>query len=196
MKKDIQLTLTQRVLVETHLSVVRWVISHHITVNETIYGFSYEDLFQEGCVWLCRAAAVYDPTKAEFSTFAQIVVRNGLLDYCRRMCQKQKRQRALEIGELGELMADGQRLSELPDDFDARVSYLEVTPLLEQTKKQYRGVARLGIEALELKIRGLGISDIAGLYGVKPTHVGAWISRATKKLRANKKFLSELNSFR
>lgn len=196
MKKDIRLALAQRVLVEKHLSVVRWVIFHHITVNETIYGFSYEDLFQEGCVWLCRAAAVYDPTQTEFSTFAQTVVRNGLLDYCRRMCQKQKRQSALEVGGRGELMADGQRLAEPQDDFDARVSYLEVTSLLEQTKKQYRGVARLGIEALELKIRGLSISDIAGLYGVKPSHVGAWISRAAEKLRENKQFLTELDRVR
>lgn len=196
MKKDIRLTPAQRVLVETHLSVVRWVIFHHITVNETIYGFSYEDLFQEGCVWLCRAAASYDPALTEFSTFSRTVVRNGLLDYCRRMCRKQKRQCAIEVGERGELLADGRRLAEQSDDFDARVSHLEVASLLEQMKKQYQGVALLGIEALELKIKGLSITDIAGLYGVKPSHVGAWISRATEKLRENKNFLSALEKKR
>lgn len=196
MKNEFRLTPAQRVLVETHLSVVRWAIFHHITVNETIFGFSYEDLFQEGCVWLCRAAAAYDPAQTEFSTFAQTVVRNGLLDYCRRMCRKQKRQSALEVGDHGELLADGQRLAEQSDDFDARVSYLEITSLLEQVKKQYRGVARLGIEALELKIKGLSVTDIAGLYGVKPSHVGAWISRAAEKLRENKHFLSDMENAR
>lgn len=192
MKKDIKLTPAQRALVETHLFIVRWTIYHHIKVNETIFGFSYEDLFQEGCIWLCRAATSYDPTQREFSTYARAVVRNGLLDYCRRMCGKQKRQSPLEVGERGELLADGQRLSGVADDFDARVSYLEITSLLEHTKKEYQGIARLGIEALELKIKGFSITDIARFYGVKPSHVGAWISRAAEKLRENESFLSEL----
>ena len=55
--------------------------------------------------------------------------------------------------------------------------------LLDRCKKAYSGVARLGIEALEWKINGYSSADIARLYGVKPNHVGAWISRAAKKLR-------------
>ena len=39
------------------------------------------------------------------------------------------------------------------------------------------------IEAMELKIKGYSGVDIARLYHTKPTHVGAWISRASEKLR-------------
>jgi DNA-directed RNA polymerase specialized sigma subunit len=49
MKKMIALNDAQRILVENNLPLVRWAIHNHITVNENIYGFSYDDLFQEGC---------------------------------------------------------------------------------------------------------------------------------------------------
>ena len=192
MKKEVQLTPFQRALVENHLSVVRWVIYHHIQVNESIYGLSYDDLYQEGCIWLCRAAATYDASIATFKTYAKTVVRNGLITYCRAMCKKQKRMLFLEICEQGELVVDGQKLSAPTYDFDASVSYLEVFSLLESIKKDYNGVARLGVEALQLKIGGFGISEIARLYGVKPSHVGAWVSRAAQKLRDNPSFLADM----
>ena len=48
----------------------------------------------------------------------------------------------------------------------------------------YKGAARLGIEALELKVlEGYGVTDIAHMYSTKPNLVGAWISRAAKLMR-------------
>lgn len=37
--------------------------------------------------------------------------------------------------------------------------------------------------ALELKIKGLSGSDIARMYHTTPNNVGAWISRARKKIQ-------------
>jgi len=65
-----------------------------------------------------------------------------------------------------------------PDNGD-----LFVEQVLDYGKRTYSGVARLGVEALELKIAGYSGADIADLYGVKSNHVGAWISRAIKKLK-------------
>lgn len=62
-------------------------------------------------------------------------------------------------------------------------SSLFVEQVLAYGKRAYSGVARLGVEALELKIAGYSGADIAKLYGVQPNHVGAWISRAAKKLK-------------
>ena len=59
--KDIALTDTQRSMVEANMDVVRWAIRTSIQVNEQRYGFGYDDLFQEGCIWLCKAAVTYDP---------------------------------------------------------------------------------------------------------------------------------------
>ena len=57
--KDIALTDTQRDMVEANMDVVRWAIHTSVQVNEQRYGFGYDDLFQEGCIWLCKACLLY-----------------------------------------------------------------------------------------------------------------------------------------
>ena len=96
MKKNlIPLNEKQRQLVESCLSngrltVVHQAIREYIVVNETIFGFGYEDLYQEGCIWLCKAAATFQEEKGvKFETYAFKVVANGLRTYCRLMCSKQ-----------------------------------------------------------------------------------------------------------
>lgn len=186
------LTKQQQELVAQNLSIVHWVICDYIHVNPTICGLEYGDLFQEGCLWLCKAAATYDDERAKFTTYAKKVVRNGLTSYCRKICARSKNFSHLIIGERGELAADGTALDPKPDAFESCVSLIETLSLLEASKKDYDGVARLGIEALALKLQGMQIADIAALYHVPPSHVGAWISRSAAKLRSNSKFLKSL----
>ena len=90
----------------------------------------YGDLFQEGCLWLCKAAATYkNDGRAQFSTYAKTVVKNGLLSYCRTISNRRKRFSRLIIGEHGELAADGEALEPRPDAFDAQVSLMETLSL-------------------------------------------------------------------
>jgi RNA polymerase sigma factor (sigma-70 family) len=194
LKNDLALSHEQRILVENHLQVVRRVIAESIHTNETIYGFGYEDIFQEGCIWLCQAAASYNRGIASFATYARKVVRNGLISYCRTMCGHQKHFQYLEVGENGELMADGEALSGQADRFTEYINEKELLELLESCKGEYEGVAKLGIEAIKWKIRGMEIKDIAAMYRVPPNHVGAWISRSAGKLRNNGKFLQGIQS--
>ena len=191
MKRDIPLTREQRELVENNLSLVYWVIMESIHVNETIYGFGYEDLYQEGCIWLCHAATTYNPARSLFPTYARKIVRNGLLSYCRQMCSRQRRFTYLTVGLHGELLADGELVTP-PDDFHVQVNMIETLDLLASAEKKYQGVTKLGIEALKLKLKGMSVSEIADLYHVPPPHVGAWISRATQKLRKDTPFLAGL----
>ena len=89
MKEHITLTAEQQVLVEEHMQVVHWAIHRCIDVNEGIYGMGYDDLYQEGCVALCHAAASYDAQAgAQFATYAGTVIRNHLLDHCRSLQAK------------------------------------------------------------------------------------------------------------
>ncbi len=191
MKWDIPLTREQQELVENNLSLVYWVIMESIHVNETIYGFGYEDLYQEGCIWLCHAATTYNPARSLFPTYARKIVRNGLLSYCRQMCSRQRRFTYLTVGLHGELLADGELVTP-PDDFHVQVNMIETLDLLASAEKKYQGVTKLGIEALKLKLKGMSVSEIADLYHVPPPHVGAWISRATQKLRKDTPFLAGL----
>lgn len=185
----------QRTLAERHLYVVRSVIQTHIEVNETIYGFGYDDLYQEGAISLCRAAATYRGGPASFETYARRVVRNGLISYCRQMCRKQKRQLYLQAILDPDGDEDGCTHRELQageDLLDQALSRSSALAVLESVKGEYHGVALLGIEALELKIKGFSGREIALLYGVQPNVVGAWISRAAEKLRSNQRFMARL----
>lgn len=189
MKRTIPLTNEQQEMVAANLSVVHWTIRESFHVNETIYGFGYDDLYQEGCIWLCHAAVSYNPALSKFPTYAKKVVRNGLTSYCREQCSRERHFTRLGVGEHGELTAEGSVLQQ-PDDFESRISMLEVIQLLESRARDYNGVTRLGIKALELKIRGMSITEIAKLYDVPPSHVGAWITRSKQKLRKDPLFLS------
>ena len=61
--------------------------------------------------------------------------------------------------------------------------------LLISLKAQYTGTVFRGIEALEWKTKGYSGAEIAKMYGVKPNLVGAWISKAVKKLEKNEMFI-------
>ncbi len=191
-KTDVHLTKELQDLVADNLCVVHWVIYKNIRTNPNAYGYEYDDLFQEGCVWLCHAALTYNASFASFKTYASAVVQNGLLSYCRKIQIQQSRFTCLTVDEQGKLLSDGAKVY-LSDDFENKLSLIETLDLLESRSKYYSGVALLGIKALELKIEGLGVAEIAQLYHAPVPHVGAWISRAVSKLKNDTVFLSELN---
>ena len=76
----------------------------------------------------------------------------------------------------------------MEDKTDSLIDQIDTAALLAHCKKEYSGVAQLGIEALELKIKGYSGADIARLYHTEPNHVGAWISRAKAKLKKDAAF--------
>ena len=135
MKQNFKLTKDQQTLVEKNLSIVHWVIVNNIHVNPGICGLEYGDLFQEGCLWLCKAAFTYHAGQAQFSTYAKKVVKNGLLSYCRKICSQGRHISRLSIGDQGELAADGEQLEQPDDHFDSHLSRLETLDLLEASKQ-------------------------------------------------------------
>lgn len=162
--------------IEDHLNCVHWVIRRFISSNESVCGLEYDDLYQEGCIALWRAAETFDDQQgARFHSYAISVIRNHLLDYCRKI-----QRRTAPVVSLETWDAEMARTGEAAWDGE---SSLFVEQVLEYGKRTYSGVARLGVEALELKIAGYSGTDIARLYDVQPNHVGAWISRAAQKLK-------------
>ncbi|MCL2773562.1 MAG: sigma-70 family RNA polymerase sigma factor [Oscillospiraceae bacterium] len=187
----------QKELVENHLDIVKWAIYSHITVKESVYGFSYDDLFQEGCIWLCKAAATYNGELAQFVTYAQVVVKNGLLTYCKKMWKQHKY--AVNLSDISPDTDDGVNGTDADnniaeDEYNSFISDTAIFDLFKSIKSEYDGITRLGIEALELKVKGYTGAEIAALWGVKQNHIGAWITRAKKKLRQNKRFMAELQT--
>lgn len=191
MKKYVPLTTRQQALVEENMQLVHWTLRRSIDINENVYGMGYDDLFQEGCEALCNAAASYDDQAGvQFSTYAGTVIRNHLLDHCRSL---QAKRRSASVISLDDCEENGQTKERLIsyDDTERQTDKLCLAQLLEYGRRNYSGAARLGIEAMELKINGYSGADIAELYGVKPNLVGAWISRATEKLRKDATLIAE-----
>lgn len=186
MSKIIPLTKELVALVEQNVSVIDTVIFTRIIFDNNVLALQYDELYQEGCVLLCKAAQKFDENRnCSFKSFAYTVVLNGLISYCRRI----KRQGELDL--LYTEKAKKEYLArEATDNFlqDAVVE-LDIISFLEEIKKEYSGTVRLGIEALEWKVKGFSGTEISKIYNVKPNNVGAWISRALKKLRTNPVFI-------
>lgn len=188
------MTSNQQRLIEEHIHIVKSAIHKSIIVNENIYGFEYDDLFQEGCIWLCKAAITYDVNReVKFATYAEKVVTNGLRTYCRLMCNKQKHQ--VLISQISDDDEIGFSMEQLPapDSLEQIYEEQDIFLLLENCKKQYKGTILLGIEAIEWKVRGFSGAEIAKIYDVKPNLVGAWIFRAATRLKQNKVFMQYFN---
>lgn len=185
MKYNFTLTHQQQSLVEDNLSVIVKVIARYINANESVCGLGRDDLYQEGAIALCKAASTYDGTSAKFSTYATTVIRNHLYNHCKAVNADR---RNLPSVSLNMDDSDDDRPPpfpepSVPDAADTLIGDLDTAALLADCKRRYRGVARLGVEALELKVKGMSGADIARLYDAKPNQVGAWISRAAQKIR-------------
>ena len=170
-------------LVEEHLYLVRNIVLGCMTLNESIQGLGYDDLYQTGCEALCHAAQNYrEDGGAAFATFANTAVRNYLLSHCRRVMRIQKPLKYLE-----EPVEDGSRLTyadSLADEGWHALSDADIFLILSDAESRYSGICRKGIKALQMKCMGHTRKEIAACYGVKPNHVSAWISRAASRLRA------------
>ena len=185
MKYDFTLNEGQRRLVEKSLPLVRWTIRRYISSNESVAGMGFDDLYQEGCAALCCAAMAYLPDRGMFSTFAVTVIRNHLIGYCRKIVAQA---RELPSVSLEELVEGGREIevdeTGLPAEGTDMVERISIEQTLRHRKNRYTGAAKLGVEALELKVLGgYGVTEIARFYGSKPNVVGAWMSRAAKKIR-------------
>ena len=179
-RSSIVLTAEQQFLVENSLEFVHWTIANLIPKSNC--RMEYDDLFQEGCVALCHAAASYH-SGTSFKTYAITVIRNHLIDCCRKQTSWRKyiSEQSLDDPDAGLPM---------PICTDhAHFSGVDTGAVLTACKKHYRGVAKLGVDALVLKTKGFDCKDIAALYHTSSNNVGAWISRAAKKLRSDPDFL-------
>lgn len=182
-----RLTADQQRLVEENLTIVERVLRFDINANPCVAGLGYEDLYQEGCVWLCNAALTFDPARGNFASYARQVVQNGLVSYCRNLTGKQSRM--ISLAEM-----EPTALAALEVQHNAPFDIERETPLLlAAAESQYSGVTRKGVHALALQVSGIPLTAVATRMSAPPNHVSAWISRAFHKLRNDESFLSSLH---
>lgn len=175
----------QQKLVSKHLFVVEDVIKYCINTNESIQGMGWDDLYQSGCIFLCKAALKYDDSRSQFKTFAQACIKNGLLDICRKI----NRDLNMQLFQLNDIIPGTDDLkyadvivASTEEETDNIFSSETIDKQLQKIKQNYGGITLKGIEALELRYKGFTGKEIAELYGVPTKHIFAWISRAKSKL--------------
>ena len=174
-----KLSTEQQEMVEEHLDLVSIIIHKYINTNEQVRGLEYEDLYQYGCLALCKAAYLYDG-RGKFETFAGTVIRNALLDECRKAKAVYSRSLSYDASvnsddDGGDTFAD--MLGTTPDMTDQIFSE-ELMSIVQTAKKTHKGAVLKGIEAIELRIKGYSGTEIARMYGVKNNNVTSWISKA------------------
>ena len=146
--KKFSLNAEQKILVEKNLDIVKFAIHKSIIFNDNLYGFAYDDLYQEGCIWLCKAAFSYNEARdVKFTTYAEKVVVNGLRTYCRLMYGKQKHYVSLLARNETDNIIYAVKQVASEDLLNRLLEEQDIFQLLHSCKQQYTGTARLGIEA-------------------------------------------------
>ena len=167
-----RLSSEQRLLVEKHLYLVNQVLNSQILYSTSYPDMNREELYQTGCLALCKAAIYYDPERP-FAAYAARAIRNALYDYCKKITAYHRPLCTLE------------HLPELPvsEDPVKHLNYNDLSDFLKRHEKDYSDTVRKGIYALLKRELGYTSGDIAKDFGVSPNLVRAWISLASKKLR-------------
>lgn len=172
----LSLTEEQRVKVEKNMGLVGKVIQDCVHTLDKGCIYDYDDLFQIGCIGLCKAAQTDRPGhKGAFSTYAYCLIRNEIytqLEYATR----RGRELATDPAELPIIALDG-------DGLEQRESCSHLLNLLERAERTASGVVAKGIQAIRLLADGYTNREIGERFGVPANHVTAWVAKARKYLR-------------
>ena len=161
-------------LIEENMGLVGRVIKDRVRNINGIGIFTYDDLFQIGCVGLCKAADTWK-RKGRFSTYAYIIIRNeifGALEYA-----TSRREREV-VTDPGFLPGSPVSAQDIPDG-----SLADLNRALDAAQAQATGITAKGIQAIRLLAEGYTHREIGERMGASANNVAAWVARARKYLR-------------
>lgn len=161
----------QRKQVEENMGLVGKVIKDRVHGMNGLGIYTYDDLFQIGCIGLCKAAAT--DKGGCFSTYAYRLVWNEIcsaLIYANRRAGK-------------EVPTEPKVLSTYEAEIVPEQLDNTITALLDEAERSAAGVTAKGIRALRLMADGYTAREIGEHMGVSANNVTAWVSRARRYLR-------------
>lgn len=163
----------ERRLVEDNINLVHKVINDKVKCMNLISAYSREDLFQIGCIGLCKAAAT--DKGGHFSTYAYRLIWNEICDALITNSRKWSNEVAVET------MPENTSYNEN----DKVEIMLMLKNILIESDKHVPPSTRKGIKAIMLMEEGYTCREIGRHYGVSANLITAWISKARKYFRTN-----------
>lgn len=174
-----KLNAEQQKVVDKNMGLVGQVIKDKVHGVGQLGIYSYDDIFQIGCIGLCKAA--YTDKGGCFSTYAYRLLWNVI---CSALIYASKRT-ATEHPTDPELLAKGYPMEEFSLD-----DYTNIDAILGKALHETSGVTAKGIEAIRLTADGYTSREIGELMGVTANNVTAWISKTRKFLKQRPEFQS------
>lgn len=162
----------QRKQVEDNMGLVGKVIKDRVHNVNGLGIYTYDDLFQIGCIGLCKAAAT--DKGGCFSTYAYRLIRNEIcsaLIYANRRAGK-------------EVPTEPKVLSTYEAEIVPQQTDNTLTDLLDEAEQVTSGVTKKGIQAIRLMANGYTAREIGEQMGASANNVTAWVSRAKRYLRS------------
>lgn len=163
------LSKEQQIKAEENMGLVGKVIKDKVHGLGQAGMMEYDDLFQIGCVGLCKAAAT-DKGGGSFSTYAYRLIWNEICDALRH-AQTRRCEQSVEDGALLNMEAPGSM------EEDSRLESLFA--VLEQRAD---GAAAKGIRALRFSIDGYRSGEIGRIMGAQPGTVRMWMTKGRRFL--------------
>ena len=162
--------------VEENLGLINKVINDKVHGPYHMGIYSREDLFQIGCIGLCKAAAT--DKGGNFSTYAYRLIWNQI---CDALIYSTRRQ-------ANEVTYDVSPYTAEADENDLALG-IAIDQALEKAKLEAPPSTVKGIEAIRLMADGFTCKEIGKLMGATDKVVAAWISKARKFLKSRKDVL-------
>ncbi len=177
-----ELTQAQQRVVEENLGLVGKVLKDKVRGIGQEINFTYEDLFQIGCIGLCKAAAT--DKGGTFSTYAYRLIWNEICDALIKASRVRQREQTMAPEDLQSVLRNN-----VPMDL---MDACEQEILMEQVRLRATGVQAKGILCLELAANGYSSKEIGEMLDTKPATVRMWMTKGRRFLMEQPEFQNHM----
>ena len=168
------MTLTERQqrIVEANMGLVGRVIKDKVHGLGQEGAFTYDDLFQIGCIGLCKAAAT--DKGGCFSTYAYRLIWNEICDALVKTTRVNQNETVMEANDI---------LRGVQEHMPDPLKTCELKQILESARRSADGVTAKGVQCLMLSAQGYTSSDLANIFNANASAVRMWMTKARRYLR-------------
>lgn len=166
------LTEHQQRVAEANMGLVGKVLKDKVRGLGHEGAFTYEDLFQIGCIGLCKAVAT--DKGGCFSTYAYRLIWNEICDALVKTTRINQNETVMEASDI----LRGAR-EHIPDPLES----CELKQILKSARNSADGVTAKGVQCLMLSAQGYTSNDLSQMFNASPATVRMWMTKARRYLK-------------